>query len=152
MTCWLSPKASGNLCKAHGRNDTFYRKIKFSIPMHIIFSPVIIISEYHFNNIALLIRNCRSKALALCAMAKIILTQVRGCLREVNKSPTGSSSQKVCFFHRTAHSHCLCLVRVHSAYRTAEHSRDSTYVQWQYLIFACPALSRNRKIRTIPPR
>jgi hypothetical protein len=61
------PKASGSLSSAHGRNDTLSKNTKCSI-----FRPFVISSCFHLGLIALF-KKCKSNALALCAIAKILL-------------------------------------------------------------------------------
>ena len=70
-----SPNASGSLRNAYGRKDKLSRKTRCSIFMHMIFSPLIINSGFHFNKIALFRMKCKSNALALCAIATILLAQ-----------------------------------------------------------------------------
>jgi len=89
------PKASGSLRNSHGRKDTVSRKTRCSIFMHMIFRPLMISSGVHFNMIALFRMKCKSKALALCAIATILLAHWRGLHRYVKRSPT-ESSQNVC--------------------------------------------------------
>ena len=81
------PNASGSLRNAHGRKDTLSRKTTCSIFMHMIFRHLMISFGFHFNMIALFRMECKSKALALCAIATILLAHGRGLHRYVNRSP-----------------------------------------------------------------
>src|SRR5215510_5641446 len=64
--------------------------------MDMIFEPFIISSGAHFIVMALFKINCRSKALALWAMATTFFTHGRGSHMYASRSPTGSS-QNECF-------------------------------------------------------
>jgi len=63
--------------------------------MHMIFSPLIISSGFHFKMMALFRMKCKSNALALCAIVTILLAQGGGLHRYVSMSPAGWSLEKV---------------------------------------------------------
>jgi len=60
-------------------------------------SPLKIIFAFHFSRFVLFRRKRSSKDLALCAIAKFILAQVRCSVRYEIRSPTGSCQNE--FFH-----------------------------------------------------
>src|SRR5215510_9707731 len=91
-----SPNASDNLRSGRGIYDTLSRNVMCSNFMDMIFEPFIISSGAHFILMALFKINCRSKALALCAMATTFFAHGRGSHMYASRSPTGSS-QKECF-------------------------------------------------------
>jgi len=70
-----------------------------SILMHKIFNPFIINLGCHFSNIALLKIESKSNVLALCAMAMILVTYVRGLQRYDTKSLLGLSKTNVLSSH-----------------------------------------------------
>lgn len=74
------PNTSGSLRNAQGRKDTLSKKNRCSIFIHIIFRPFVMNSGFNFNMIALLNMKWRSKALAFCAIAMILLAQGIGLL------------------------------------------------------------------------
>src|SRR5215469_16947597 len=103
-----SPNASGSLRNGIGMYDTLSRNVMCSNFMHMIFAPFIISSGAHFIVMALFKINCKSKALALCAIAITLLAQGRDTHMYANRSPTGSFQFECCLApHREQSSSML---------------------------------------------
>ena len=125
-----SPNASGSLRNAHGRKDTLSRKTSYSIFMYMIFNPLIIGSGFPFNIIALFKMKCKSKALALCAIAQSYWSKGVACIDKLacplpDRPRTSASSDRIA---RTLHG----LPHLRTANRTAERRRDLVRVVWLF--------------------
>ena len=84
------PERLGQLAQRAGEEGYLSKNTRCSIFTHIIISPFIIISGFHFSMMARFKMKLRLNALALCAIAMILMAQVRGSVRYESRSPRES--------------------------------------------------------------